>query len=345
MANKLYEEESIRAIADAIRASAPGLAGNHTFTVEQMADAINYSVCDEQYEKGNRAGYDRGLTQGIEKVKTEEARTAADLIFDGHTPKSFNITVPAGYYAKDAKREVDTEYSYDVGYDDGWQEGYDEGYADGLSEGGGSSGDSTTVWEINEAPDLTNLPTAVAPILVNFTSNNTEFAEICSATVMGQKTLRYIKSDGSYITAWNVNLGWLNSAYRTIAFHKVITDETLLSWLGTNTKLISVSGGGGSSEDLEALGALCDWSIMTNSESIPTIYIYNYHPTYYMHCCLMTGIGDIPFYSTEEEDIYPEGGNLVIEPGECLCVTYDNAFSSLDGIEVLDVRWTKDGTI
>ena len=141
--------------------------------------------------------------------------------------------------------------------------------------------------------------------------------------------------------------GWSNQAYRTITIHEEITDETLLTWLQENATLISggSGGGGGSSEDLEALGALCEWSIMTNSESIPTIYVYNYHPTYYMHCCLMTGIGDCPYYSTEDDDIFVEDGAVVIEPGGYLELWYESPFSALDGIEVLDVRWTKDGTI
>lgn len=104
-------------------------------------------------------------------------------------------------------------------------------------------------------------------------------------------------------------------------------------------------GGGGSSEDLEALEVLCDWSILTDSYSIPTICIGNYHPSYYMHCTVHGGIGDTPFYSTEDEDIYPENGNIVIEPNGMLELSFDNAFSYLEGVYVDEVRWTRDGTI
>lgn len=66
MANKLYEEESIRAIADAIRQSAPDLVGNRTFKVEEMADAISNEVCDEQYDIGHSDGYIDGYDDGYE---------------------------------------------------------------------------------------------------------------------------------------------------------------------------------------------------------------------------------------------------------------------------------------
>lgn len=138
MANKLYEEESIRAIADAIRASAPGLAGNRTFKVEEMADAISYNVCDEQYENGNRAGYDRGLTQGIEKVKTEEAKDNSKVRLTFNVPNtSVVVTAPSGYYADGINKEIDADPIYDKGFDEGWQEGYAEGYNNGKAEGGG----------------------------------------------------------------------------------------------------------------------------------------------------------------------------------------------------------------
>ena len=349
MANKLYEEEDIRAIAGKIRQFSFNKAA--TYSVSEMAQGVE-SACNNQYESGR----DAGIEAGEEYVKTEEARTEADVVAIIDVDSDFAvINVSGGYYGNNVAKSVDLtpvcdarfDAGYDAGHTEGYNEGYEEGYAQGISEGGGSSSDPTTVWELNDSPDYASLPNSSNRINVNFISNEEEFIAIYGATTGVRQGITYVKSSGSTVVAYNSMLGWTNANYKTTTFPDPITDETLSTWLPENGRLISggSGGGGGSSEDLEALGALCEWSIMTNSESIPTIYIYNYHPTYYMHCCLMTGIGDIPFYSTEEEDIYPEGGNLVIEPGECLCVTYDNAFSVLDGIEVLDVRWTKDGTI
>lgn len=388
MANKLYEEESIRAIADAIRQSAPGLAGNRTFKVEEMADAISYNVCDELYDKGYREGYDRG----VEKVKTEEAKDNSNVAINFNVPNtSVVVTAPSGYYADGINKEIDADPIYDKGFDEGvetvkteearteeeveteldiqgrtvyitfphgyyadtvnstfdasplYDSGWEDGYDEGLTQGGGSV-DTTTVWELNALPDVKSLPNTD----IFFASNEMKFSQINKIYIAGtpnKQSIRYVGS--STQTVYTVSSGWSNQAYRTITIHEEITDENFLAWLQTNATLISggSGGGGGSSEDLEALGALCEWSIMTNSESIPTIYVYNYHPTYYMHCCLMTGIGDCPYYSTEDDDIFVEDGAVVIEPGGYLELWYEAPFSALDGIEVIDVRWTKDGTI
>lgn len=55
MANKLYEEESIQAIADALRENAPDSLGNTTFAVEDMAEGVS-KVSEESYNKGYAAG-------------------------------------------------------------------------------------------------------------------------------------------------------------------------------------------------------------------------------------------------------------------------------------------------
>lgn len=389
MANKLYEEESIRAIADAIRQSAPGLAGNRTFKVEEMADAISYNVCDEQYDTGYRKGYD----SGTENVKTTEAKDNSNVRLNFNVPNtSVVVTAPSGYYADGINKEIDADPIYDKGFDEGvetvkteeaktgddivtvldtqgrtvnttipqgyyaetvnstfdasplYDSGWEEGYEEGLAQGGGSV-DTTTVWELNALPDVKGLPNTD----IFFASNEMKFSQINKIYIDGlsnKQSIRYVGS--STQTVYTVSSGWSNQAYRTITIHEEITDENLLAWLQTNATLISggSGGGGGSSEDLEALGALCDWSIMTDTSSIPLICLVNYHPTYYMCCTVYTDSGDIPYYYDENGDeVYPEYGEVVVAPNSVLDLTFDYPMSSMGGIYVENVRWTRDGTI
>lgn len=100
------------------------------------------------------------------------------------------------------------------------------------------------------------------------------------------------------------------------------------------------------SDVLEALGALCDWSIMTDTSSITTVCLINYHPTYYMSCSMFGDNGDVPFYLTEEgEAVYPEEGYVVVAPNSALDLTFDVAMSAIGSIYVENMRWSKDGTI
>ena len=64
MANKLYEEENIRAIADAIRSNAPELAGNNTYTVEEMPAGIA-TVYSEGYADGLSAGGGNSTSESV----------------------------------------------------------------------------------------------------------------------------------------------------------------------------------------------------------------------------------------------------------------------------------------
>lgn len=36
--------------------------------------------------------------------------------------------------------------------------------------------------------------------------------------------------------------------------------------------------------DLEALGVLCEWSVMSDTSSTTGVSIINHHPSYYLHC-------------------------------------------------------------
>ena len=90
-------------------------------------------------------------------------------------------------------------------------------------------------------------------------------------------------------------------------------------------------GGGGSSEDLEALGVLCDWQILGdtgNSDSM--VYIFNYHPSYYLRCNIF----------------YPSGNvmSAVVAPNSGESVFVQETIASWDTIEIQDVRWTASAT-
>ena len=90
-------------------------------------------------------------------------------------------------------------------------------------------------------------------------------------------------------------------------------------------------GGGGSSADLEALGVLCDWQILGdtgNSDSM--VYIFNYHPSYYLRCNIF----------------YPSGNvmSAVVAPNSGESVFVQETIASWDTIEIQDVRWTASAT-
>jgi hypothetical protein len=108
---------------------------------------------------------------------------------------------------------------------------------------GGGESDPTTVWEINETPDLTDLPPSESPIYINFNSAGTDFVGI----FVEKNSLVYKKETGG-AGVFVANGGWAGSAYRTVTFHEPITIETLLTWLKANATLISGgsdSGGSG----------------------------------------------------------------------------------------------------
>lgn len=136
MAKKLYEEEKIRAIAERIRLHT---GEDNLMTTAQMPEGVN-SV----YMVGNADGYDTGYFDGEDSVKTNEARTADNISGEEALRDTIEITVDAGYYATDTKKQLDVSFAYYYGWDDGWnegansggwQDGYDEGYAEGFADG------------------------------------------------------------------------------------------------------------------------------------------------------------------------------------------------------------------
>jgi hypothetical protein len=152
----------------------------------------------------------------------------ADKIYEAGTP------IASGVYPKGDFFLVNAE---DV------QVGENKSLAEYIAEGGSGESDPTTVWEINETPDLTDLPPSESPIYINFNSAGTDFVGI----FVEKNSLVYKKETGG-AGVFVANGGWAGSAYRTVTFHEPITIETLLTWLKANATLISGgsdSGGSG----------------------------------------------------------------------------------------------------
>jgi flagellar biosynthesis/type III secretory pathway protein FliH len=93
------------------------------------ADGINKEVDADPI-------YDKGYDEGIEYIKTEEARDNRNIAYDVYS-KEVEVNVEAGYYPQEAVVKVDVTSVYNEGYN----EGYSDGYDDGLADGGGGGGD------------------------------------------------------------------------------------------------------------------------------------------------------------------------------------------------------------
>lgn len=244
------------------------------------------------FSNGYEHGYIVGCGDGADRVKTEEARTRADIV--DNLP-NLSFTVPSGYYADAVNLDTSSH----------WDDGYERGHAEGVNalkhEEARTEEDVTFELDI----DSDFLPVTVPQgYYATEVIKNIDLTPVCDA--------RY---DAGY------DMGYADG-------------------------LSAGGGGGGSSEDLDALGALCDWSIMTDTSSIPIICLVNYHPTYYMCCTVYTDSGDIPYYYDENGyEVYPEFGEVVVAPNQVLDLTFDYPMSSMGGIYVENVRWTRDGTV
>jgi hypothetical protein len=290
MANKLYEEESIRAIANEIRYFEPRLV-NNAFTVAEMPRAIE-SVADYHYEKGEYEGRNKGLAEGAEKLKTEEAKTIDDVAINFNAE---NITVtaivPSGYYADNVAKEIDADPIYDRGIDDGVNNvkiGEARTNADILVDVQASrinvpSGyyantediDASLIWDngyevgydkgLNEGGGGSNVdPTTVWQIIdkpdVSTLSNSSSTAIEVSFTSNGidfngmygdsSSGLYYRKADGSTQNVYAPKMGIWVNSA-----YKTITvheqNEDLFAWLEVNAELISGSIGGDESNNTE----------------------------------------------------------------------------------------------
>ena len=91
--------------------------------------------------------------------------------------------------------------------------------------------------------------------------------------------------------------------------------------------------------DLEALGVLCSWDIMTDESSYPVITIYNRHPTYYLKCTIYND-NDMPANFDDGSGNAAVGGAVTIYPDDWATFIIEEAFAG-GPVYVDDVRWTK----
>ena len=95
----------------------------------------------------------------------------------------------------------------------------------------------------------------------------------------------------------------------------------------------------GAGEDLEALGVLCSWDIMTNESSYPVITIYNRHPTYYLKCTIYND-NDTPANFDDGSGNAIADGAVTIYPDDWATFIIEEIFAG-GPVYVDDVRWTK----
>ena len=97
------------------------------FSTDTFYNAGYSAGYSEGYSEGHTAGYangySAGLVDGAEKLKTDEARTVTDFVFERGAQFDLCLRVPSGYYAEDANKIIDIEPYYDEGYEAGLNDG------------------------------------------------------------------------------------------------------------------------------------------------------------------------------------------------------------------------------
>ena len=93
----------------------------------------------------------------------------------------------------------------------------------------------------------------------------------------------------------------------------------------------------GQRQGLEALGKLCDWFVVLDSEELIAVRVRNYHPSYYLHC-------DVAIDDYGEN--YGVVGTLVVPPNSIKTASTDGyMFASADvTVSVKNVRWKASAT-
>lgn len=128
------------------------------------------------------------------------------------------------------------------------------------------------------------------------------------------------------LTQLNTNIGTINN--------EVNNQATIIAQIKAALAELSTEGSG---TDLEALGALCDWQIMTDSNSLPLVSIRNYHPSYYLLCELWDSNHN-PWWDYDDDSDLVDG-EVVIPPGTSKTFYRDDSFGATQLIHVDNVRW------
>lgn len=175
-------------------------------------------------------GYDEGYSEGIDKIKTDEARTAADITSEEIQTDTLGIKVKAGYYASDTITQANVDFAYDYGYDDG----YADGYADNDTMLGN--------WIFNDEPDLETMPENID---INFITSGRECYGISKFYVgsssWGIRSIAYLDVDSYGASIYVVNPdesygiahGWRDEKYKYFTI-TVEPDEEGAAWINAN---------------------------------------------------------------------------------------------------------------
>lgn len=135
----------------------------------------------------------------------------------------------------------------------------------------------------------------------------------------------FVIRGGKKIILWADHVKFGNATAADVVAGKTFTSSAGLKVTGTATL-------GGSSEDLEALGVLCDWQFMTDASSFPIVTIINYHPSYYLHCDIIFDGETVPFVVSPAPDADGTASSYS-------WADYGLPFSEAGYIDVVNVRW------
>lgn len=181
------------------------------------------------------------------------------------------------------------------------------------------------VWETKTATILAN----TTPTLVNFTavSNSVFTIGHGNGTAVAQVRVSVDASTIGYELASDSTSGQLVSIRVT---QSSITHPFCYIEEPTNDNT-----------DLEALGALCEWEIVTDAQnnSYPIIKIVNMHPTYSLRASLDIG-ADYEIWDAEGEWISDQNVSFRIGPDDDVSFYPQAAVGDLT-ISVENIRWTK----
>lgn len=330
MANKLYEESSIEAIAEKIRQFST-YNKNRTYVVGQMAQGVQ-DACQDQYQRGLDSGFTDGELSGANKVKTEEARSEANVTHSV-SKTSATVTIPSGYYAEEVKKVLnvqdgDLDLIVDTAYDDGLEAGYNNGYDSGFADGELSGVNKV---KTEEARDYRNIS---YDVYVKEVEVNVDAGYYPQETVV------------------NVDVQSVYDEGHTEGYDNGYTE-------GYNDGL--ADGGGGGSSDVDEMMLLDEWHAWEGEPPFYSYYKYLYYETSnlssdpvvvslengneskYLHVYIYAFLNGSGVGGNDEEAFY----TVVLPPADEAHDWY--SFDSLEinspcfEVQVWGIRWSDDG--
>ena len=177
------------------------------------------------------------------------------------------------------------------------------------------------------------------PWRLNFTSDNTNYTEInYEDNSDDSNDIREIFYNNQWVYSYDTgnHTWWGGDEMRTIHITGGI-DVKNANVIANLQKLATLVD----SNDLEALGALCSWDIMTNQSSHPVITIYNRHPTYYLKCTIYDDT-DTPAIFDDGNGTDIDDGNVIVSPDDWATFVIEEQFvNNARTVYIDNMRWTK----